>query len=178
MLGLNNITGRHKNCSIHRLCVSSRTERIETFEQLINFGAGRPFEASKSHQRKARKISVEFNHDNQAMKNLLTPFEEFEPENYNDFESRYTGFGKEIYLKLEQELPEIFRELTLHKRLTFQTEDSYAQYLGANNSFAIQLDPLCEVIVLWNEQTHIEIGTWAENACNVAISFIKSEFMK
>lgn len=29
--------------------------RIETFEQLINFGAGRQFSVSKAHQRKARK---------------------------------------------------------------------------------------------------------------------------
>jgi len=28
--------------------------RIETFEQLINFGAGRQFSVSKAHQRKAR----------------------------------------------------------------------------------------------------------------------------
>jgi len=36
-------------------CVSGRTVRIETFEQLINFGAGRLFTVSKAHQRKARK---------------------------------------------------------------------------------------------------------------------------
>ena len=38
----------------HGFCVSGRTVRIETFEQLINFGAGRQFSVSKAHQRKAR----------------------------------------------------------------------------------------------------------------------------
>jgi len=38
----------------HGFCVSGRTVRIETFEQLINFGAGRQFTVSKAHQRKAR----------------------------------------------------------------------------------------------------------------------------
>jgi hypothetical protein len=32
--------------------------RIETFEQLINFGVGRQFTISKAHQRKARKRQV------------------------------------------------------------------------------------------------------------------------
>ncbi len=38
----------------HGLCVSGRTVRIETFEQLINVSAGRQFTVSKAHQRKAR----------------------------------------------------------------------------------------------------------------------------
>jgi len=38
----------------HGFCVSGRTVRIETFEQLINFGAGRQFSVSKAHQRKAQ----------------------------------------------------------------------------------------------------------------------------
>jgi hypothetical protein len=39
----------------HGFCVSGRTVRIETFEQLITFGAGRQFTVSKAHQRQARK---------------------------------------------------------------------------------------------------------------------------
>ena len=38
----------------HGFCVSGQTVRIETFEQLINVGAGRQFTVSKAHQRKAR----------------------------------------------------------------------------------------------------------------------------
>lgn len=38
----------------HGFCVSGQTVRIETFEQLINLGAGRQFTVSKAHQRKAR----------------------------------------------------------------------------------------------------------------------------
>ena len=39
----------------HGFCVSGRTVEIETFEQLMNFGAGRQFSVLKAHQHKARK---------------------------------------------------------------------------------------------------------------------------
>ena len=109
---------------------------------------------------------------------MLKPIEEYEVENYIEFEKRYLGFGKEIYLKIKEEIPEVFRQLTFYKRLTLQTKDSYAQYSGDNYSFAIQLDPLGEVIVLWNDKKHIEIGTWSENEYNDAIHFITSELIK
>jgi hypothetical protein len=111
-------------------------------------------------------------------KKLLTPFEDFEIESYDEFINRYTGFGKELYLKISDELPDVFNELTFYKRINQQPKDSYALCLGGAYSFAIQLDPLCEVIVLWNELKHIEIGRWSENEYHDAINYMKLELMK
>jgi Domain of unknown function (DUF4365) len=45
--------------------------RIETFEQLINVGAGRQFSVSKAHQRKARNRSASFCMPNQTQSNII-----------------------------------------------------------------------------------------------------------
>jgi hypothetical protein len=109
---------------------------------------------------------------------LLTPQEFFLSESYFEFQNRYEGFGKELYSQLKAEIPEIFNEISFYQQRNIQTEDSYAEYISSNHSFVIQLDPLIEVIVLWNAQKSIEIGTWSTNECKEAIDFIKSELLK
>ena len=109
--------------------------------------------------------------------NLLQPREDFVFETFDDFEKRYDGFGKEIYLKIKEKLPEIFNNLVLYKRIN-QLEDSYAECTNDKFSFGIQLDPLCEVIVLFNDTKQIEIGYWSENEYVEAINFIQSELVK
>jgi hypothetical protein len=108
---------------------------------------------------------------------LLNPPEDFLEETYADFENRYSGFGKDIYLKIKEILPEVFYKLTFYQRQTFQTEDSYAEYNVDIISFVIQLDPLCEVIVLWNGQKQTEIGTWSASEYDEAVNFIKSDLL-
>lgn len=110
--------------------------------------------------------------------NLLKPREDFAIETYNEFEKRYLGFGKEIYTNIKKSLPNIFNNLVFYRRINFQEEDSYAEYKNDQFSFCIQLDPLCEVIVLWNDTKQIEIGYWAKNEYEDAINFIKSELLK
>lgn len=110
--------------------------------------------------------------------NLLQPREDFVIETLDEFEKRYFGFGKEIYSNIEKELPEIFNNLVYCRRVNFQLEDSYAEFKNDQFPFCIQLDPLCEVIVLWNDTKQIEIGYWSENEYVDAINFIKSELLK
>lgn len=110
--------------------------------------------------------------------NLLQPREDFIIETFDDFKNRYFGFGKEIYSKIKDDLPEIFDKLVFYKRLNFQIEDSYAECKNDQFSFCIQLDPLCEVIALWNDTKQIEIGYWSENEYLSAINYINSEFLK
>ena len=45
--------------------------RIETFEQLINFGAGRQFTVSKAHQRKARNRCEQFFFDDKSNQMII-----------------------------------------------------------------------------------------------------------
>lgn len=112
--------------------------------------------------------------------NLLTPKEEYKEETLDTALKRYSGFGKDVYQLLEKKLPHIFLILKFYQRTTYQKEDSYAVYLDPDNpekSFAIQLDPLIEVIVLWNHKTHVEIGTWADNPEKEAVEYISDIFM-
>ena len=111
------------------------------------------------------------------IKSLLSPIEDFSEESFNSFNQRYSGFGKDIYQIIQLELPEIFNHLKFFKRKIFQTEDSYALYCNADISFAIQLDPDCEVIVLWNHITRTEIGSLSPNEYDEAIDFIKSDLL-
>jgi len=108
---------------------------------------------------------------------LLMPLEGFIAETYEEYENRYMGFGKEFYSNIKNQLPHIYEKLSFYKRKNFQTVDSYAEFIDPNYYFAIQLDPLCEVIVLWNEKKQIEIGTWSSNKYQLAINYIKSELI-
>lgn len=110
--------------------------------------------------------------------NLLEPREDFVIETFDEFEKRYLGFGKEIYINVKENLPSIFDDLVFYKRINFQLEDSYAEFKNDKFPFFIQLDPLCEVIVLWNGSKQIEIGYWSDNEYVDAINFIKSELLK
>jgi len=112
-----------------------------------------------------------------VIKSLLSPIEDFSEESFISFNQRYCGFGKDIYQIIQLELPETFNNLKFFKRIIFQTEDSYALYCNADISFVIQLDPLCEVIVLWNDKTRTEIGSWSPNEYDEALDFIKYDLL-
>jgi hypothetical protein len=109
---------------------------------------------------------------------LLIPADDFTIEIFEYAIKRYSGFGKDLYKLIKQEIPIVFEKLVFYKRISIQQEDSYAIYTDKEKSFAIQLDPLCEVIVLWNENIHTEIGTWSEDVYEEAIGFIESEFLR
>lgn len=115
----------------------------------------------------------------------LNDCQEYEEETFSEFLIRYKGFGKEIYLELKNQLPEIYQHLKFYKATKSsnkcvgnypQTEDSYAVYSNGKNSFQIQLDPLCEVIIVWNYEISFETGYWSENEYLETINFIKENF--
>jgi hypothetical protein len=72
--------------------------------------------------------------------------------------SRYAGFGKGIYHELKDELPFVFDNLTFYTCLSSQKEHSYAVCHKDTKPFAIQLDPLGDVIVLWNRNITVRNG--------------------
>jgi len=103
---------------------------------------------------------------------------EFIKETFDEFEKRYSGFGKDIYIRIREQFPQVFEKLEFYQGVTFQPEDSFAQYNDEHHQFVIQLDPLCEVICLWNNYTQVEIGTWSKDEYAEAISLIQTEFLK
>lgn len=109
---------------------------------------------------------------------LLNPQVVYHVETLEEFEERYSGFGKEMYENIKKYIPEVFDSLVFYKRTDYQLEDSYAEYKNDQYPFYIQLDPLIEVIVLWNKSKHIEIGYWSNNEYLDTINFIKSEFLQ
>ena len=108
---------------------------------------------------------------------LLTPKEDFQEETLDKLLERYSGFGRNLYQLLEEKLPHVFSELRFYQERSYQTGDSYAVYDNADNSFAIQLDPDIEVIVLWNREIQTEIGTWVDKPEEEAIIFIEDNFL-
>lgn len=77
---------------------------------------------------------------------------EYEQEDFDAAVKGYPGFRMDLYLKLNDQLPTVFANLTYYKRVDHQTEDSYAVFNHKNATFVIQLDPLCEVIALWGTE--------------------------
>lgn len=99
-------------------------------------------------------------------------------ESYAEATRRYSGFGSELFAGLRDKLPAVFENLKFYQPIRYQSEDILATYEDPVCSFGIQLDPLCEVIVLWNHETRIEIGTWSTNAYDEAITFMKTHLLK
>ncbi len=108
---------------------------------------------------------------------MLGAIEEFIPESLEKAGRRYAGFGKDLYRQISRRLPDVFRNLKYYQRINSQTEDSYAIYNDDQISFCIQLDPVCEKIVLWNEEKQIEIGYGSDDEYEDALNFIQSELL-
>jgi hypothetical protein len=94
----------------------------------------------------------------------------------DDGARHYSGFGSELYHRMADTLPECFAALRYFRAEDYRTADSYAVCEIAH-PFAIQLDPDCEVICLWDSQTHVEIGTWSPDPYAEAFDFIRRHFL-
>lgn len=105
---------------------------------------------------------------------LLPKDGKFQLETFTEMSKRYTGFGNNLFTKLLSDEPQIKEQIKFYKRIDSQLEDSYALVSNPNMAIAIQLDPLCEVIIIWNNNVHIEKGHWTENLIQETINSIKS----
>lgn len=114
---------------------------------------------------------------NMTTPDLLPANENFVSEEYPDMVARYSGFGTKIFSILQERLPAVFEKLQFFRGIKYQPEDVYAIYDNRTHAFGIQLDPQCEVIVLWNKQIQTEIGAWSKDICEEAIGFIQTELL-
>lgn len=101
---------------------------------------------------------------------------ECRPESYTDLKKRYDGFGKDLFSILELNLPDLYSHLTFYQNIN-QPEDAVAVYDDSKHSFGIQLDPLIELIILWNENDSIEVTGYDEQYYETAIEFIKNKLL-
>ena len=109
------------------------------------------------------------------MSELLNDSWTYSPETYDEFALRYSGWGRELYHQMATILPEFHAALQYFRADCYQTEDSFAVCKIAH-PFGIQLDPDCKVICLWDEEIHIEIGTWSTEPYEESFEFIRRHF--
>ena len=110
------------------------------------------------------------------MHKLLSDGWEYTEETIDDVSNRYHGFGSKIFILMEKELPIYYQNLRLYRSISYQVDDVFCICEGLGHDFGIQLDPDCEVICLWDEIIHIEIGNWSNDEYREAIDFIKDKF--
>lgn len=94
------------------------------------------------------------------MKYLLAS-NRYTQETLKEFTRRYNGIGKKIITKLQEKNPIFFKKVTFYK--TRETKDAYLLFVDKQKSFVIQMDPECETIIFFNDDFHIEIGSWSKN---------------
>ena len=109
-------------------------------------------------------------------KEILWPKKLYKLETFEDLENRYNGFGKKLYYNLKTENPKVFNNLRFYQELNDE-KDSYAEYIDDNTSFVIQLDFYSELILVWNNENTIEIGSWENDEVKKAINIILNKFL-
>jgi hypothetical protein len=101
----------------------------------------------------------------------------FVEESYKEFLLRYSGFGDDFYQLLKEQLPDVFKQLRFFKSTNHQPEDSFALYHNVDGLFCIQLDPLIEVVILWNNEKHVEFSSWCNDKHLGALEYIKEDLL-
>lgn len=109
---------------------------------------------------------------------LLPEEMDFKEETLSESMVRYSGFGRDLFFELESHFPGMISKIRFFQPQASQQEDIWAYYENGPLQFAMQLEPSCEVIVLWNDgpDNSIEIGTWWDNEYEAAIAFIEEVF--
>jgi hypothetical protein len=96
----------------------------------------------------------------------------FEEETFAQVSTRYAGFGRGVFTALEAASPAAFAALRFYRATIYQQGDVYAVCRWGDGEVAIQLDPDCEVICVWDRGAHVEIGAWAKDPEAAAVAFI------
>lgn len=93
--------------------------------------------------------------------------------------TRYSGFGENLFSKVETRFPGAISKIRFFRPQIHQTDDVWACYTDGSLVFAIQLDPSCERITLWNEKpdSHMEIGTWSDDVYEEALKEMEEYYL-
>ena len=111
---------------------------------------------------------------------LLPDNWDFKEETFTEAIDRYSGFGEKMFFELDSHFPGMLSKFRFFQPQQYQQEDIWAIYQDNTFQFAVQLEPSCEVIILWNDnpKDSIEIGTWWDDEYEAAIAFIEEVFFK
>lgn len=104
---------------------------------------------------------------------LLPENGKFVIESYYEMNQRYLGFGKDLFQEIYKARKLKQNSIKFFKRIDSQIIDSYAIVTNINSTVAIQLDPECEKIIIWNSIEHYEKGDWITNHIDDSIKTIQ-----
>lgn len=97
-------------------------------------------------------------------------------ESYMEAKLRYSGFGYEIFEFFKSELSLNLNNFQFYQPIN-QPEDLIAYYKLDNIEFAVQLDPLCEVICIWNNSISVEVNFFVKDYYAKVIEIIKTKIL-
>lgn len=113
---------------------------------------------------------------------------EVEEESFEEFTSRYNGFGSDFYRELSIKFPIVFQHLRFYKEvrgtgkcsgiLNFpDLKASHAHFLYRDFALVIGLDPGTPQISIHNYKTGIEVGYWSDKPFEELNKFIEFEIL-
>lgn len=88
----------------------------------------------------------------------------------------WNGYGKDLFTVLKNKKPNLFNKLKFYQKIS-EKEDSFAEYIDNTNAFVIHLDYYSELILIYNNEKHIEFGTWDKHEIEKSINFILKELV-
>jgi len=89
-------------------------------------------------------------------------------ERFDQFNARYFGFGKGLFVELHNRLESHNLNIKFYHG-SVAVEDAFVLLYKNGTEIAIQLDPLIEKIILWDQETRIELGDWYDNHVELAL---------
>ncbi len=114
------------------------------------------------------------------LKNIMTKHIlnnwDLKAESYMEAKLRYSGFGCEIFEFFKSELSLNLNDFQFYQPIN-QPEDVIAYYKLGNIEFAVQLDPLCEVICIWNNSISVEINFFVKDYYTKVVEIIKTKIL-
>lgn len=96
-------------------------------------------------------------------------------EEYNQFLDRYAGFGKDVVLALIGTKIAKTSDFKFYKSSGKQECDAFFVFVSKNCEFVLQLDPECEVVVVWDEIERVEFTSWSDDVVQEVMLYLKNK---
>ena len=92
-----------------------------------------------------------------------------------DVSLRYDGFGNAVFTELFNLQPQL-RQSFSYYRNTDGTDAVWAIFSNEKFEYGVQLDPDTEVICVWDDSWHEEIGSWIPDPVSYTVKLILERY--
>jgi hypothetical protein len=93
--------------------------------------------------------------------------EDWLEESFDSVLLRSTEMGQTLFEQLWKHFPQLKEEIVF-LQWSMQPDDVYAVRDVMDGGFVVQIDPLIELVIVWNEESVREFGAWTPNDNPVA----------